>query len=83
MDRFLRLQSDKHIINQYISDQINEAISDEQKSELTNTVILQPFFSILTYYMYQEMCHKHKKTDLISKKSLPHKSYCNRPFSLY
>ena len=54
-----------------------------KKVELTNTVILQPFFSISTYYMYQEMCHKHKKTDLISKKSLPHKSYCNRPFSLY
>ena len=54
-----------------------------QKSELTNTVMLQPFFSKSTYYMYQEMCHTHKKTDLISKKSLPHKSYCNRSFPLY
>ena len=53
-----------------------------QKSELTNTVMLQPFFSMSTYYMYQEMCHT-KKKNLISKKSLPHKSYCNRSFSLY
>ena len=83
MDRFRRLQSDKHITNQYIGDQINKALSDEQKSELTNTVMLQPFFSISTYNMYQEMCQTHKKTDLISKKSLTYKSYCNRPFSLY
>ena len=32
-----------------------------QKSELTNTVMLQPFFSKSTYYMYQEMCHTQKK----------------------
>ena len=23
--------------------------------------MLQPFFSMSTYYMYQEMCHTHKK----------------------
>ena len=32
-----------------------------QKSELTNTVMLQPFFSMPTYYMYQEMCHTKKQ----------------------